>query len=77
MGNYTILAFGFGFILYVFSLWNKRRIAKRSNVPFQAWGQPQTLQEVDIAVVTAFLWFILIALGVIADRLVVIADRVQ
>jgi hypothetical protein len=77
MFTYTTLASGVCLLLYVLSLWNKRKIAKDSNVPFQAFDQPQTLQAVDINVVKALLAFILIALGVIADRLVVIADRIH
>jgi hypothetical protein len=77
MFTYTILAAVVGLLLYVLSQWNKSSIAKRSNVPFQVWGQLQTLQEVDIYAVKTLLWFILIGLGVIADRLVVIADRIH
>jgi hypothetical protein len=69
MFTYTIIAVVAGAVLYVLSQWNKSRIAKRSNVPFDAWGQLQTFQEVDIYAVKTLLWFILIGLGVIADRM--------
>jgi hypothetical protein len=77
MLTYTIIALVAGAVLYSLSQWNKSRIAKRSNVPFDFWGQLQTFQEVDIYAVKTLLWFILIALGIIVDQLVVIADRIH